>query len=236
MPSDADPLLTHCRFRVSARSRHLRITITARSGLTVTRPPYVSQSEAEAFVRSRRGWIERHLSRLSAAAPPPPPTELHLRLTEERLRLRYVETTGASRKPSEEPGLLTLFTTPESPETARKALKHWLKQRAQGALKPRLDALSEELELPYNRLSLRMQRTRWGSCSNRRDISLNAKLLFLPETLARHVLIHELAHTVHLDHSPDFWRLVASADPHWRTHRNSLRATGSLVPAWLESD
>lgn len=234
MPTHADPLLARCRFRVSRRSRHLRITVSARSGLTVTRPAHVSLAQAAAFVDSRRAWIERQLARLDAVEPAAVPQTLHLRLTGESLPLQCIETAHAAPRLQETPDRLTLHLDPARPERGRELLRGWLKQRARAALEPRLDELSKRLALPYNRLSLRMQRTRWGSCSNRRNISLNAKLLFLPETLVQHVLIHELAHTVHLDHSPAFWRLVERHDPQWRTHRDALRGSGQLVPAWLE--
>lgn len=234
MPTDADPLLARCHFRVSRRSRHLRITVSARSGLTVTRPPHVSLAQATAFVDSRREWIERQLAKFGAVEPAAPPRTLHLRLTGESLPLQYVETPHAGASLQETADRLTLNLDPARPEDGREALRNWLKRRARSALEPRLDDLSARLALPYNRLSLRMQRTRWGSCSNRRNISLNAKLLFLPEQLVHHVLVHELAHTVHLDHSPAFWRLVERHDPQWRTHRDALRGSGSMVPAWLE--
>lgn len=234
MPTAPDPLLARCRFRVSRRSRHLRITVSARNGLTVTRPPHVSLAQAMAFVDSRRAWIERQLAKVDAAEPAAPPQTLHLRLTGESLCLQYVEKAHAGAIVQETPDRLTLHLDPARPEGGREALRAWLKRRARNALEPRLDELSARLTLPYNRLSLRMQRTRWGSCSNRRNISLNAKLLFLPEQLVRHVLIHELAHTVHLNHSPAFWQLVERHDPQWRSHREALRGSGPLVPAWLE--
>ena len=234
MPTAPDPLLARCRFRVSRRSRHLRITVSARNGLTVTRPPHVSLAQAMAFVDSRRDWIERQLAKVDAAEPAAPPQTLHLRLTGESLCLQYVEKAHAGAIVQETPDRLTLHLDPARPEGGREALRAWLKRRARNALEPRLDELSARLTLPYNRLSLRLQRTRWGSCSNRRNISLNAKLLFLPEQLVRHVLIHELAHTVHLNHSPAFWQLVERHDPQWRSHREALRGSGPLVPAWLE--
>jgi predicted metal-dependent hydrolase len=234
MPTDADPLLARCRFRVSRRSRHLRITVSARNGLTVTRPPHVSLAQAAAFVDSRREWIERQMAKLDVVEPATPPQTLHLRLTDESLQVQYIETPRTAARLHEAANRLTLHLDPERPENGRAALRAWLKRRAHAALEPRLKQLSTGLALPYNQLSLRLQRTRWGSCSNRRNISLNAKLLFLPEPLVRHVLIHELAHTVHLDHSAAFWALVERHDPHWRTHRDALRGAGPLVPAWLE--
>lgn len=235
MPIDSDSLLARCRFRVSCRARHLRITVSANTGLTVSRPPHVSKAEAAAFLWSRRDWVERQLDRLDTLYHPEPPQVLRLRLTGETVQVRYLESIEST--PAHflrTANTLTLHLDPVRIELGRKAMRTWLKHRARAALEPRLDALSNRLRLPYSRLSVRFQLTRWGSCSKQHNISLNAKLLFLPELLVRHVLIHELVHTVHFNHSSAFWSLVERHDPDWRVHRTALREASTLVPAWLE--
>ena len=82
---------------------------------------------------------------------------------------------------------------------------------------------------------MRAQRTRWGSCSNRKTISLNAKLLFIPEDLIRYALIHELCHTRRLDHSRKFWALVKQYETDYLVKDKRLRAAWRLVPAWFET-
>ncbi len=81
---------------------------------------------------------------------------------------------------------------------------------------------------------MRSQRTRWASCSAQKNVNLNLKLLFLPEDLVRYVLVHELCHTVHFDHSPEFWGLLSSLIPHCREMQRELRDAWKYVPAWLE--
>ncbi len=83
------------------------------------------------------------------------------------------------------------------------AFKKWLTQRAKENLIPWLKRVSDETELPYSSVSIRQQQTRWGSCSSRGSISLNARLLFLPPELVTYVLVHELCHTRYLNHSAE---------------------------------
>jgi predicted metal-dependent hydrolase len=83
--------------------------------------------------------------------------------------------------------------------------------------------------------SIRGQKTRWGSCSSRQTISVNCKLLFLPSELVRYVLIHELCHTVHLNHSAAFWALVAQKEPDYQQLDAGLRDARYHVPLWLEA-
>jgi len=85
----------------------------------------------------------------------------------------------------------------------------------------------------YSALSIRQQQTRWDRCSARRLISLNARLLFLPPELVTYVLVHELCHTKHLNHSPRFWRLVESYLPDYRQLDRQLRNGSRWMPGWL---
>lgn len=116
----------------------------------------------------------------------------------------------------------------------REALLRWLRRRARRVLIPRLEEIACCHGLKHGRVSVRQQRTRWGSCSRRKTISVNAGLLFLPSDVVDYVLLHELCHTVELNHSDRFWALLASHDPCWRYHRKILRGARALMPAWFE--
>ena len=108
--------------------------------------------------------------------------------------------------------------------------------RAEGrrVLVPRLEALAARHALDYARVAVRGQRSVWGSCSSRGTVSLNYKLLFLSPALVDYVLLHELVHTRHLDHSAAFWRLLESVSPDARALDRELRSAGDRVPPWLE--
>jgi len=87
----------------------------------------------------------------------------------------------------------------------------------------------------FGRVLVKSQRTRWGSCSRRKTISLNLKLLFIPQDLAQYVLIHELCHTVHLNHSQKFWALLTRHEPDCKNKEKELRSAGRFVPAWIDA-
>jgi predicted metal-dependent hydrolase len=86
-----------------------------------------------------------------------------------------------------------------------------------------------------SRIVVRSQRSRWGSCSRRGTISLNAKLLFLPPGLVEYVFLHELCHTQRMDHSKAYWALLRRHVPDCKRHARTLRATPGLVPAWVDA-
>ncbi len=116
----------------------------------------------------------------------------------------------------------------------KKLLIHWIKNLAKIRLLHLLDTISQRIHLPYHKLTIRDQKTRWGSCTHEKNISLSYKILFLPEPLATHILIHELCHTVHLNHSGRFWKLVQKFDPDWQAHRVQIRKVNAFVPDWTD--
>ena len=79
------------------------------------------------------------------------------------------------------------------------------------------------------RLAIRGQRTRWGSCTSRGTVSLNWRLVLLPSRLADYVIVHELCHLRHMNHSRRFWSLVASVIPDWAERRSELDAAQATL-------
>jgi len=101
-----------------------------------------------------------------------------------------------------------------------------LRARARVELPPRLLELAHVHGLKVARISIRSQRTRWGSCGRDGHITLNWRLVLMPDWVRDYVLVHELMHLRRLDHSPKYWALVAAACPVYREARAWLRAHG----------
>jgi predicted metal-dependent hydrolase len=120
-------------------------------------------------------------------------------------------------------------------EICRAALRRWLRRRAHTQLKSWLVHLAKERGFEFGRVLVKSQRTRWGSCSKSKTISLNMKLLFMPPDLVRCVLIHELCHTVYLNHSLKFWALLKHHEPDCKNKEKELRAAGRFMPAWVDA-
>lgn len=97
------------------------------------------------------------------------------------------------------------------------------KKHARKILEKRLAELAQLHNFQYNRVSIRSQRTRWGSCSSKDNISLNMKLLHLPEQLIDYILLHELVHTRVKNHSKDFWNELETVVPNARIMDNKLK-------------
>ena len=106
-------------------------------------------------------------------------------------------------------------------------------KEAKKTLPPRVMEIAEAMGITYNKLSFRKQRTRWGSCNSKGNISLNCLLVKVPEEVRDYVIIHELAHRKHMNHSKAFWSLVEKYDPKFRDHRKWLRTEGRDLIAML---
>lgn len=104
-----------------------------------------------------------------------------------------------------------------------------LRERARKELPARLLEIAAEHGLTVTGVSIRNQRTRWGSCGRDGKISLNWRLVLMPEDVRDYVLIHELMHLKRLDHSPAYWKLVAAACPGYREARQWLRINGPAL-------
>lgn len=104
-----------------------------------------------------------------------------------------------------------------------------LRARAERELPPRLRQLAARHGLTVTRVSIRNQRTRWGSCGRDGHICLNWRLLLMPQQVRDYILIHELMHLRRLDHSPRYWRLVEAACPDFRESRTWLRVHGPAL-------
>jgi predicted metal-dependent hydrolase len=114
------------------------------------------------------------------------------------------------------------------------ALRRAVARAARERLPLMLGGVEAETGWRASRVSVRRQRTRWGSCSAKKALSLNESLVFLPQSLVRYVLVHELAHTRRMDHSPAFWALVEQHDAAWRVQRKALHEGWRHVPGWAD--
>lgn len=231
------PGLSYCQMRRSARARRMRIEVRPDCSLLLVVPDDSREDQWLAFVLSRRRWIHRVLRDMQDRYPGYAdqreilPATLYLPFSHEQFILRQSPgKRNAIRRHDDE---LQLSTVDGTGETARQVLREWLRKRARELLGRRLEQLSAHTGLHYRRLTIRGQKTRWGSCSAAASINLNYKLLFLEPALVDHVLLHELAHTRHLDHSPRFWSLLRRHDPDCDANRRALRDAGRGLPTWL---
>ncbi len=217
--------------RVSARARRLTARVHVGGRVEIVVPKGVGPTMVRDFVQRSSGWIERTVAAMRSSAPveEPVPREIRFDFCAERFAVEWRP--GPARTPREH-GARLIVGAPDA-GTARRLLRRWLKRAALARLAPALLALAAERRVEVARVVARCQRTRWGSCSTRGTISLNASLLFLREPVVRYLFAHELAHLQHMNHSRRFWRLVESLEPDYRRLDRELLGGWRSVPAWV---
>jgi predicted metal-dependent hydrolase len=225
--SSSDPFAV----RVSPRARRLTARVHVGGRVEIVVPIGVNAHTVRDFVQRFTPWIDRKVAAMQCFAAPsePVPGSVEFALTNEKFGVDWRR--GAKRGLKQTAGLIEVHASDE--RGARELLQGWLKRAAYDRLAPRLLQLANELNYPVARVSIRCQRTRWGSCSTRGTVSLNCSLLFLNLEVVRYLFVHELAHTKHMNHSPNFWRLVEKIEPDYRRLDRTLLAGWRTVPGWV---
>ena len=220
--------------RVSTRAKRARIEVSAIGQVKVIVPTRFNQNLIPAFVAQHQSWIDKTLRKVEAHRPPQQrPDECLLRALNERWRVEYAEDLRMSCMRIDDRQKQITLSTRSNP---RLLLVDWLHQYARHHLTRLLKNKSAETGLVFNKLFIKNQKTRWGSCSSKGNINLNRNLLFLPQALVNYVLVHELCHTMHLNHSARFWRLVERYQPSYHQYDKQLHHAHRYIPAWAFPD
>ena len=204
-------------FRHSKRARHPNISIRPFAGARVSIPVGMSYDNAIRFVTERKFWIKKHLIWMKEFE------DMQTQFDEKtsystkhhKLVLRKTDRKSISVKLSK--GKINVaYPTELNPHSnelqaaIRKGIERALKLEAKEYLPEKVKVLAEKYGFKVNKLALKNIKSRWGSCSRKNNINLSIHLMRLPDHLINYVILHELVHTVHHNHSERFWSMLNS--------------------------
>ncbi len=229
-------------FQVHIRRRkhqkHIRIRISGSGIITVSAPLTTSSREIKRAVETKKEWILSHLSRIEDDIRETDP-RIAVFLDGERIPVEYRTVPGRVRSSvshDREKGSIAI-TGPEYSETGfLTALRSWLEKEAKRELKALASDISEELSIPVRKVFIRNQKSRWGSSSGGGNISLNWRVIMLPPEVQRYLVIHELCHQLHLNHSKEYWREVERFCPDYLALDRKLRDNRRLMALFRSDD
>ena len=213
--------------RISKRARRLRL-ISSINGLQAIVPVDYTVEELESFVSAKKDWIirtSRYYSRIRERCGTRDPGTIYY--LGNKYRFHVVKDRHQSTVVSEALKVVTFHVTD------RRKYKHeiqgWYRKQTGRIIAERLPSLAGRLNMRYNNVSIKSQKSRWASCSKKGNLNFNLLLAAAPQQVMDYVIIHELMHLVEMGHSSRFWRLVEDADPNYRKHKNWLASYAPVI-------
>lgn len=230
--------------RISARAKNVRLKLSARDGLTVVAPRTFNLARIPEILKAKKNWIASHLERFVEIEKhmihnPPAllPEALSLTALGETWLVEYRSTKARSVAAiTDKPGRIVVRGAIDDRNACWAAMRRWLARRTHDQIVPWLTRVSQESGMHFSHALVKGQKTRWASCSRIKTISLNYKLLFLPRHLVRYILLHELCHTLQMNHSYKFWTLLMSFEQDYKKMDEELKQAWKLVPRWVARD
>ncbi len=227
--------------RVSLRARHVRLAVSVQKGLEIIIPRGFDRKRIPDIIEGKRQWIRKAIEKVEQHARFIPhdseiklPDHIVLQAINESWIVQYKE--GETKRVGVYEtgnGCLLVRGNIQDKSASKAALRRYLVRKAHERLVPWLGEVSRETGISFNHVLIRCQKTRWGSCSRHKTISLNLKLLFVPMPLVRYIFIHELCHTIHMNHSQRYWKLVASKEAMYASLDKELKSEWRKMPHWI---
>lgn len=232
--------------RFEKRKHQRRVRLAYRNGtLNVSGPWWVSQNDLVQFLEQHRDWViqtkakvthrskellSNHESRLQDVLymgkayrlhweqdPTIPAGSLHLDIEDDRFCFRG------------EFSIDWHVMNDEQHAEVHRLIQRWLRSKAYELLPERVSTLTEQHQFNFQKLFIRSQKTKWGTCSSKGNLSLNWKLIQCPDFVIDYLIIHECCHLLEMNHSPAYWKWVEHYYPEYRTSETWLKRYGSVV-------
>lgn len=246
---------------IRSRRKSLAIQIKPDGAIVVRAPLWVSPQEIEGFLRQKEDWIIKTRARVAAdridhqmnpdrmpagsAAGPNAllpvnaltnGSRLNYRGKEYRLEINVNESSNVARgRVSVRMDDQKIILTAAMDLTAamvRAVLESWYREQARQILSAKAEQFAAVLGVVYHNIRIKDQKSRWGSCSTKSNLNFNWRIIMAPDFIADYLVIHELCHLRHMNHSPAFWDLVGSICPGRHEAQKWLRRQENNLMAW----
>jgi len=207
---------------IRSKRKTLSLTINENAELVIRAPLRLSIKKIQDFINEKESWINRKQAIIENQIKD---------VTSNQNKLLYLGSLfpiNINQSATKD----FMFTGEEfiansiEPNLLSLSIKKWYKKKFREIAIPRVTYFAEQHNLMVNQVRIKNQKTMWGSCSSKNNINLNYLLLMAPMKVIDYVIIHELVHTIHRNHSIDFWSSVESIMPDYKEHKLWLKANG----------
>lgn len=218
---------TQYRVKISKLARRVSLRVNAKGELVIVTPRHISDRTVQGLLTEHKDWIDRAMAKL--------PREDFLAdgntivIFGEESIIRYVQAMPGQKSQITEYGPeLRIIAT----DNHKEVLSKWLHKTSKQGILARALELAEIHGFAYNKIAVRDQLSRWGSCSSSKNLNFSWRLMLAPLETMDYVIIHELAHTKQMNHSKQFWDIVEACMPDYKTHRKWLKQNGNTLHAY----
>ena len=211
---------------IRSSRKSIGIVVHPDGSVVVRVPMHATNAQIESIISKRRDWIVKHQKKFESLGPAYSKRdfidgEKHLLLGEEFvLRVKSAQTNKVDKK-----GDCVLVECKEM-SFVEPLLERWYKVKANelmpGIIKPVVDRFKEEYKVYPQKITLRTMKSRWGSCSSKRNISINTRLIKSHPKCIEYVMAHELCHLIQMNHSKNYYNLLMEFMPDWKERKKML--------------
>ena len=229
----------------SVRAKKMRLKMSADGALILVLPKYTPEIAGRIFVESNRHWIKAQRIKLPPIIKSYQQSEINngtpVLFFDQNLYTIKVEPTTFKRDyfESEEAQLILYLGNNTKSETKQIRLKILLeklyRETAREYLTQRVDYWCEQMGLSYKDIRIKNTKTRWGSCSSHKNLNFNWRIMMAPKSVIDYLVVHEVAHLKHMNHSAQFWDLVKAYDPKFKHHKKWLRDNQERLLVFLKN-
>jgi predicted metal-dependent hydrolase len=213
-----DAELTY-QIRFSKKAKYLQLRITSSNQLELIIPKRYSIKDGETFIRDKIGWIKKYQKNL-----------IHLSdnntslLFGDKIKIEQNFNFFLTKHKISFKNNILLVESPADSRITKEDVHHfYLRKLAKDYFPDRVKYIAEKFGFNFKTVKIRGQKTRWGSCSSKGNLSFNYKLLQFRKEVIDYVIIHELCHTKELNHSPKFWKYVEGLCPGYKMLKKELK-------------
>ena len=214
-----NPMAFKYTIKTNKRSRNLRLTIKSNGEVVITKPWLIPDIIAQQFIKSHKKWIENKLALLQTKKK----SDKYL-----YQGILYDIVFDINKFSVKFTNNKLYLTAPEKSIALKTLEKHLINQGGK-LIRQTTKLVAQKMDIEYGKITIRDQDSRWGSCSSKGNLNFSWRLIKAPQLVLEYVIIHELAHIKHMDHSKKFWQLVEIYDPEYREHRHWLKRNQNLM-------
>lgn len=223
---------------IRTNRKTIGIIVDPEQGVVVRSPKYVTEDKVNELIKNKSDWILEKIEKVQEIKPAPRPKEFlsgeKLPYLGRRYRIKLIrdDKKGVEVKLIRAKFMIrahSKFSEEERREMVKEKLIQWYRSKSDIKIRERVDIYKEKLVVEPENITVKKQEKRWGSCSSLGNLNFNWKLIMAPVSVLDYVVVHELIHLIHPNHSRDFWSLVETIIPDYKEKREWLRINGKSL-------